>query len=132
MRVALEISSVLLLISLCVFKIETSGPYLITAHEAMLCRPVSRSYSKYNASVISTTFYFIYNGIFVRATCFDLVGHPQAFQEERSKSCLVLLHCGIPNAYKVLGFHNAVKLNGSWICLLGGPEDDLLGRNMSP
>jgi hypothetical protein len=26
----------------------------------------------------------------------------------------------------------AGKLNSSWICLLGGPEDDLLGRNMSP
>ena len=40
--------------------------------------------------------------IFVRATCFDLVGHPQALQEGRSKSCLVFLHCGIPNAYKFL------------------------------
>jgi len=33
---------------------------------------------------------------------FDLVGHPQALQEDRSKICLVLLHCGIPNAYKFL------------------------------
>ena len=31
-----------------------------------------------------------------------------------------------------LGTHNAGKLNSSLICLLGGPEDDLLGRNMSP
>ena len=23
--------------------------------------------------------YFIYKGIYVRATCFDLVGHPQGF-----------------------------------------------------
>ena len=29
-----------------------------------------------------------------------------------------------------LGFHNAEKLNNSWICFLGGPEDDRLGRNM--
>jgi len=26
----------------------------------------------------------------------------------------------------------AGKLNSCWICFLGGPEDDLLGRNMSP
>jgi len=26
--------------------------------------------------------------------------------------------------------HNAEKLNNSWICFLGGPEDDRLGRNM--
>jgi len=66
---------------------------------------------KYNTSINNTTFYFIYNGIFVRATCFDLVGHPQAFQENRSKSYLVLLHCGIPNAYKVLlQEHNVHKL----------------------
>ena len=38
--------------------------------------------------------------MYVRATCFDLVGHPQALQENRSKSCLFFLHCGIPNAYK--------------------------------
>jgi len=25
--------------------------------------------------------------IYVRATCFDLVGHPQALKENRSKSC---------------------------------------------
>jgi len=43
--VALEISSVLLLISLCVFKIETSGQYLSTAHDAMLRRPAGFSYS---------------------------------------------------------------------------------------
>ena len=56
---------------------------------------------KHNTSVNNTIFIFIYNGIYVRATCFDL-GHPQALQENRSKSCLVFLHCGIPNAYKVL------------------------------
>ena len=44
--------------------------------------------------------YCIYNGIYVRATCFDLVVHPQAVQENRSKSCLGFLHCGIQNAYK--------------------------------
>ena len=27
------------------------------------------------------------SGIYVRATCFDLVGHHQALQENRSKSC---------------------------------------------
>ena len=42
----------------------------------------------------------LYIYIFVRETCFDIVGHPQAFQEGRSKGCLVFLHCGIPNAYK--------------------------------
>jgi len=25
----------------------------------------------------------MYNGIYVRATCFDLVGHPQALQEKQ-------------------------------------------------
>ena len=44
---------------------------------------------KRNTSVNNRTFIFIYNGIYVRTTCFDLVGHPQAFQENRSKSCLV-------------------------------------------
>jgi len=28
--------------------------------------------------------------------------------------------------------HNADKLNNFWVCFLGGPEDDRLGRNMSP
>ena len=77
---------------------------------------------KHNTSVSNTPFMFIYNGMCVRATCFDLVGHPQALLGNRSNS-LVFLHCGIPNAG---------KLNNSWICFLGGPEDDLLGRNMSP
>ena len=47
----------------------------------------------------------------------------------------VSLHCGIPNIYKfllekckihclcILHFSNK---NNSWICLLGGPEDDLI------
>ena len=39
--------------------------------------------------------------IYARATFLDLVGHPQALQENRSKSCLVFLHCGIPHAYKL-------------------------------
>ena len=43
---------------------------------------------------------FIYNSIYVRATCFDLVGHPQSLQEHRFKRCLVFLDSGIPNAYK--------------------------------
>ena len=55
---------------------------------------------KYNTSVNNTTLYFIYNGIYVRVTCFDLVGHPQALQENRSKSYLVFLHCGIPQFTK--------------------------------
>ena len=57
---------------------------------------------KHNTSVTNTIFYFIYNCVFVRATCFDLVGHPQALQEDRSKSCLVFLLCGIPNAHTFL------------------------------
>ena len=56
---------------------------------------------------------FVYKIIYVRATCFDLVGHPQALKEHRSKRCVGFLHYGIPY-------------------VLGGPEDDLLGRNMSP
>ena len=51
----------------------------------------------------SVLFYFIHKGIYVRATCFDLVVHPQALQENRSKSCLVFLYCGIPNAYMLTG-----------------------------
>ena len=42
------------------------------------------------------------NDIYVKVTCFDLVGHPQALQENRSNSYLVFLHCGIPNACKFL------------------------------
>ena len=34
-------------------------------------------------------------------------------------------------SFPAFGILNAGKLNNSWICLLGGPEDDLLGRNMS-
>jgi len=30
------------------------------------------------------------------------------------------------------GSHNADKLTSYWISFLGGPEDDRLGRNMSP
>jgi len=56
----------------------------------------------------------MYNGIYVRATGFDLVGHPQALQEHRSERCLSFLHYGIPKAKHL------------------GPQDDLLGRNMSP
>jgi len=57
---------------------------------------------KHNPSVNNTAFIFIYNDIYVRATRFDLVGNPQALQENRSKSCLVFLRCWIPNAYKFL------------------------------
>jgi len=49
---------------------------------------------------VNNNFYFIYSGIYVRATCFDLVGHPQTLQENKSKSCLIYPHCGIPNAHK--------------------------------
>jgi len=45
--------------------------------------------------------------MYVRAIYFDVVGHPQALQEHRSKRCLGFLHYGIP-----------------W--------DDLVGQNMSP
>ena len=31
-----------------------------------------------------------------------------------------------------MGSHNARKLTNAWIHVLEGPEDDLLGRNMSP
>ena len=62
--------------------------------------PIEDIQSNYYTSVIYTTIIFIYNGIYVRATCFDLVRHPQALQEYRSKRCLGFLHYGIPNAYK--------------------------------
>ena len=42
-----------------------------------------------------------------------------------------VLYETVTKTCKHLGSHNAGKLNSSWICLLGGPEDDLLGRNMS-
>ena len=34
--------------------------------------------------------------IHIRATCFDLIGHPQALPEHRFKRCSVFLYCGIP------------------------------------
>ena len=46
----------------------------------------------------NTTFH-LYT-IYVRATCFELVGHPQTLQENRSKRCLDFLLYGIQNAYK--------------------------------
>ena len=46
---------------------------------------------KHNAPVNNTTFICIYNCTYVRATCLDLVGHPQALQENRSKSFDILL-----------------------------------------
>jgi len=52
-------------------------------------------------SITQLLFYiqwYIY--IYVTATCLDLVGHPQALQENRPMSCLVCAHYGIPNAYK--------------------------------
>ena len=54
--------------------------------------------------------------IYVRATCFDLVGHLQALQENRSKSCLVFpalwvlkcLHVSVTGAKKYISLY---KLN---------------------
>jgi len=40
------------------------------------------------------------SNVYVRATCFDLVGHPQALQGNGSKSFLVFLHSWIPNAHR--------------------------------
>jgi len=68
-------------------------------------------------------------------TCFDLVGHPQARQENRSKSYgskSVYNFASVTESCEHLESHNVDKLNNSWICFLGGPEDDRLGRNMSP
>ena len=42
-----------------------------------------------------------------------------------------VLYETVTKTCKHLESHNAGKLNSSWIYLLGGPEDDLLGRNMS-
>ena len=36
--------------------------------------------------------------MYVRATCFELIGHPQGLQEHRCKRYLVFVHDGIPNA----------------------------------
>ena len=33
--------------------------------------------------------------MYVRVTCFDLVGHPQALQEHRFKCCLVSVELNI-------------------------------------
>jgi len=43
-----------------------------------------------------------------------------------------ILYVPVTETCKHLGSNNAGKLNNSWTCFLGGPEDDLLGRNMSP
>ena len=43
-----------------------------------------------------------------------------------------ILYVLVTETCKHLGTHNAGKLNDSWISFLGGPEDDLIGRNMSP
>ena len=42
-----------------------------------------------------------------------------------------VIYCPVTKICKHLGSHNAGKLNSTCICLLGGPEDDLLGRNVS-
>jgi len=44
--------------------------------------------------------YFVYKGIHVRATCFDLIGHPQALPEHIFKRCSVSVHCGISQCKK--------------------------------
>ena len=77
---------------------------------------------KHNTSVSNTIYFYIQWYICVRATCFDLVGHPQALQENISKSS-VFLHYGIPQCRKTKQLLDLFS---------GGPEDDLLGRNMSP
>ena len=61
---------------------------------------------------------------------FQLVGHPQVLQENRSKSLYIF--SSITETCKHLGSQNADKLNNSWISFLGGPEENRLGRNMSP
>ena len=75
----------------------THAPYML---DNVGYRHTLRMFIQSNTSVNNTTILFIYNGIYVRVTCFDMVGHPQARQEYRSKRCLGFLHCGIPNAYK--------------------------------
>jgi len=49
----------------------------------------------------------VYIYIYTTATSFDLVGHPQALQEYRSKLCFGFLHYGIQNAYKLLIYARA-------------------------
>ena len=67
----------------------------------------------------------MYNSIFVRATCFDLVGHPQALQEHRFKHCLVFMHCGISNAYKFQLqelLHFLIYVRATCFDLIGHPQ----------
>jgi len=80
-------------------------------------------------SVNNTT--FIYNGIYVRATCFDLVGHPQALQEKQIQELFSFSELWDPKFLQVctckhlgsqaqtckhFGSQNAEKLNNYWIC----------------
>jgi len=53
-----------------------------TIYDDAAVHPLAQQLFKYNTQVNNITLIFIYNGIYVRATCFDLVGHPQALQEK--------------------------------------------------
>ena len=56
------------------------------------------------------------------------IGHPQALQEDTLKNCLCFIALWDPKCLtscKHLGSHNA-KEHNFWICLLVGPEDDLI------
>ena len=85
------------------FKHHVSAAYVIVRTSNYCMINVSLCFEGH-ITVPQNAVYFIYNiiynGIYVRATCFDIVHHPQALHENRSKSCIVFLHCGIPNAYK--------------------------------
>jgi len=65
-----------------------------------------------NTSVDNTTLY-LYTKIvyFVRATYFDLIRSTSGPPRRQIQELFVSLHYGI---------------NNSWICLLGGPEDELI------
>jgi len=52
--------------------------------------------------------------------------------KKQIQEVLVFLHCGIPNAHKFQLQKQKCTSLYTWICFLGGPADDLLGRNMSP
>jgi len=55
---------------------------------------------KHYTTAINTIF-ILYTMVYMSGRhVFDLVGHPQALQEHRSKGCLDFLHYAIPTAYK--------------------------------
>jgi len=85
-----------------IYSVESNSGNMLRNKYICLKFSIPKCYNKQINTIRQsiTQLCFIYNGIYVRATCFDLFGHPQALQEHRSKRCSAFLHCGIPNAHK--------------------------------